>query len=514
VRYIDERSGARYDVTSLELDLALGDSAGPLTTKGSFAWRGEKVALESNLSPLRALLDQQSAKLTVKLAGQPVEASYDGTIEVSAGLALEGRIRLRSPSAQKLGSWVGKPIAAGRDTGALALSSSLTGGNDRIALADLEATLGDTSLNGSLAIETKAARPYVSGTLRLSQLDIGGILIRPGPDAAAPDSRPSQAAPRKVPQVRGFTKQPGGKADWSDDLIDLAPLGLADADLALSADRLLYKDMKTGPVRLSLQLKDSVAKLALQEMLLYEGRGRGVVTLDGRGQTPATTANLMLEGISARPLLTDALGLDWLEGQSTIAVAIAGQGVTERQIITTLNGKVDMATANGSIDAVDVAKILRGIEQGRFAGLRVAAGEKTPFSELAGTFTIANGVADNQDLRLVSTNLRVTGAGSFNLPTRSLDYTVRPKIANLNATTERAVINLSNVEIPVRIEGPWEKPNISVAGQEQILEAMKQIGKSLKSQEVEDAIKGLLGGGDGQQKVKPRDILEKLFKKQ
>jgi len=249
-------------------------------------------------------------------------------------------------------------------------------------------------------------------------------------------------------------------------------------------------------------------------MLLYEGRGRGVVTLDGRGQTPATTANLMLEGISARPLLTDALGLDWLEGQSTIAVAIAGQGVTERQIITTLNGKVDMATANGSIDAVDVAKILRGIEQGRFAGLRVAAGEKTPFSELAGTFTIANGVADNQDLRLVSTNLRVTGAGSFNLPTRSLDYTVRPKIANLNATTERAVINLSNVEIPVRIEGPWEKPNISVAGQEQILEAMKQIGKSLKSQEVEDAIKGLLGGGDGQQKVKPRDILEKLFKKQ
>ena len=91
---------------------------------------------------------------------------------------------------------------------------------------------------------------------------------------------------------------------------------------------------------------------------------------------------------------------------------------------------------------------------------------------------------------------------------------MRPKIANLNATTERAVINLSNVEIPVRIEGPWEKPNISVAGQEQILEAMKQIGKSLKSQEVEDAIKGLLGGGDGQQKVKPRDILEKLFKKQ
>ena len=41
----------------------------------------------------------------------------------------------------------------------------------------------------------------------------------------------------------------------------------------------------------------------------------------------------------------------------------------------------------------------------------------------------------------------------------------------------------------------------------------KQIGKNLKSQDVEDALKGLLGGGDGQPRVKPRDILEKLFKK-
>ena len=53
-----------------------------------------------------------------------------------------------------------------------------------------------------------------------------------------------------------------------------------------------------------------------------------------------------------------------------------------------------------------------------------------------------------------------------------------------------------------------------MAGQEQILEAVKEIGKNLKSDEVKEALKGLLGGGDGEKKVKPRDILEKLFKKQ
>ena len=517
VRYVDERSGSRHDVTALNLDLALGDSAGPLQAKGSFVWHDEKVAVEGTLSPLRALVEGRSASLSLKLAGQPIDVTYAGTIDIASGLALEGNVNLKSPSLQALGSWAGtKPIAVGRDAGAISLSSSMTGGGGRVSLADLKATLGDTRISGALAIETKSARPYVSGTLALSQLDLGGILVRPGPgpEVSAPDRRPSQAAPPRAPQVRGFTKRPGGAADWSDDLIDLAPLGLADADVALSADRLLYKDVKTGAVRLSLQLKDSVARLTLDEMQLYDGRGRGVVTLDGRGQSPATTANLMLEGISAQPLLKDALGFEWLEGRSTIAVALAGQGVSERQIVSTLNGKVDLATNNGAIEAIDVAKILRGLEQGRFSGLRTAAGEKTPFSELAGTFTIANGIADNQDLRLVSPNVRVTGAGSFNLPARSLDYTVRPKIAALNANTDRATINLSNVEIPVRIEGPWEKPNFSVAGQEQILEAVKEIGKNLKSKDVEEALKGLLGGGDGEKRVKPRDILEKLFKKQ
>jgi AsmA protein len=248
-------------------------------------------------------------------------------------------------------------------------------------------------------------------------------------------------------------------------------------------------------------------------MALSEGRGRGVVTLDGRGQTAAASASLLLEGIAALPLLKDTLGFNWLEGRSNISVRLSGQGASERQIVSTLNGSVDVATANGRIDAIDVSKILQGLEQGRLTGLRVNAGDKTAFSELAATFTIASGVADNQNLRLVSPSLRVTGAGTINLPARSLDYTVRPKVESLNATTERAVINLANVEIPVRIQGPWDKPSFTVPGQEKLIEAVKEIGKNIKSKDVEEALKGLLGGSDGEKRVKPRDILEKLLKK-
>lgn len=65
----------------------------------------------------------------------------------------------------------------------------------------------------------------------------------------------------------------------------------------------------------------------------------------------------------------------------------------------------------------------------------------------------------------------------------------------------------------MRIEGAWDKPKFNVKGQEQIIEAVKEIGKNIKSKDVEEALKGLLGGGDGQ-RVKPRELLEKFLKKQ
>jgi AsmA protein len=524
VRYTDERAGVRHEFASLELELVANDIGGPLDARGNFAWRGERMAFVGGLSTIRAVLEERKGRLTFRLAGRPIEATYDGALDVASGPALDGLVSVKASSARDLASWLGGRIDAGQpDPGALSLSSSLAGADGRVSLARMTATLGDTSLDGALTIETKGVRPHLSGNLHLSELDLGRILIRPGPPATSPPAAKPQAdpiddilrrdgAPAKAPQVRGFTKRAGGGLDWSDERIDFSPLGLADADLALAVDRLVHKDVKTGASRLSLKLENKVANITLEEMQLYGGRGRGQLRLDGSGQVPTTGANLTLEGVSALPLLKDALGFDWLEGRSTIALALAGQGVSERQMIETLNGKVDMATVDGAIKGIDVGKLLRNLERGRFGELGASAVEKTAFSEFAGTYTIANGVAQNQDLRIVSSSLRATGSGSIDLAARTLDYTVTPKI-QASASGERVAINLGSLEIPVRIEGPWDKPKFSVKGQEQILEAVKEIGKTIKSKDVEEALKGLFGSGDGQ-RVKPRDLLEKFLKKQ
>ena len=504
LRIVDGRlrypgAGAPREIAGLDLDAALDGAEGPLHAAGSLVLRGEKLTFDASLSSPAALLRDAAGELTVRLAGQPVEATFAG--EVSGGASpLDGRLEVVAGSVRALAALLGQPLGETPDPGALRLQGNLSVTAGRIALAGLDATVGTTALAGDVVLDSARARPSLTGTLRLPELDLGRLLLRPaGPE---PSSAPADARAAGAAGARA-------EDDWSDERIDLTALGLADADLSLSVDRIAYKDVKTGASSVTFVLKDKFAKLTLADAQLYGGRGQGVITLDGTNPTPAIGANLALEGVSALPLVQDALGFGWLEGRGSISLALAGQGASVRQLVSALNGKLALNMSNGALRGADVTKILHAIEQARLEGL--AAGDKTQFSEFAGTFLIASGVAQNQDLRLISPRVQVSGAGTVALAKRSIDYTLRTRVVG-GAPSPGALVSIGNVEIPLRIEGPWAKPTLSVVGQENLAAAVKQIGKSLNSPEVQDAIKGLLGGGE--QRTKPSELLEKLFKKQ
>jgi len=503
VRYLDAASALVAEIGSLQADLALG-AAGALQAKGSFVLRGEQVAFTGELPSLPALVSEHASRLTLRLAGRPLDATFAGELTIGHEVSLEGRLDLTAASAPALARWLAEPRDVLPDPGALRLAAAVSFGEGRLSLTELEAMVGDTALAGDLTLETKRVRPLLSGTLRLAELNVGRLLLRPGP-AVSGGAAAAPVQPAGRPEGEKRTS-----GDWSDERIELDALPLADADLTLSVERVAYKDLATGPSTLRFGLENGFAKVTLDTMQLYGGQAQGVVTLDATNPTPAVGGNLTLEGVSVLPLLRDGLGFEWLEGSGSIALALAGRGASVRQVVSGLNGKVTMNVGNGAIRGADFAKILRGLEQGRLEALGAAEGDKTQFSEFAATFVVASGVATNQDLRLLSPRLQVAGSGSAALARRSIDYTARVRIVG-GAPVPGAIVNVANLEIPLRIEGPWRKPNLSVVGQENLAETVKQIGKNLNSREVQDAIKGLFGG-DGQ-RTKPSDLIDKLLKK-
>jgi uncharacterized protein involved in outer membrane biogenesis len=280
----------------------------------------------------------------------------------------------------------------------------------------------------------------------------------------------------------------------------------------LSLAHVAYKDMKLGPAKLALSVTGSVAKVTLQDAALYGGRGQGSLTVDASGATPVLSASFNLAGVSLLPLLKDAAGVQWLDGRGALALALSGHGATERQIVESLTGQVQLSVADGTVTGFDVERILRGLQRGRLDRLAPRRQDQTPFSALTGTFDIAGGVARTGDLKLVSKHVELKGEGQIELGPRRIDATLETKIDG-GKPADGAVVSIGTMQLPISIKGPLDRPEFAIKGQEALSDAIGRIGKNLKSREVQDAIEGLLSG-DRSKRVKPSELLEKLLKKE
>jgi len=535
IRYFDERRALREEITGIDLEIGLASLESPLEARGDFTLRQENVDVSGRLDSLGTLLAGLPSRLVVRLAGQPVEATYEGTIATAPATTLAGALTVKSGSLAGFAAWAGTPLAKGEGRGPLALSGKLETTAASIALTEADAQLGDTAVRGFAVLETRAgARPRISADLRLSALDLTRWLTPDGerPKEGSRDDAgagPGKAAPPRSmddllrgtkgdqPQVRGFVARHG----WSDVPFKLERLGAVDADVKLLADRVSYRKMQAGPTRITATLADRVVDATIDEMQLYEGSGRGEVHLDASGTSARLEANLRLDDVAAFELLRDASEFDWIAGRGRVSLAIKGNGRSEREIVETLDGKAEFSFHEGALIGIDVSGIIRNLQQGRIPRLERNRSDKTAFSELAASFVIKNGIAENRDLRLVSSLVRVTGSGSANLPRRTLDYTARPRLITTSSGQDNNKAQ-TGLELPIRITGSWDRPDVAadfdavLKDPDQVVEAAKEIGKQFKGKKLGEALRNFLEEDDdgNATKQKARDLLRKFMKPQ
>ena len=545
LRYTDERSGKTQQVSAVNVQVAMQSLNSPVTAKGNLAWQGEKIDFDGKLSTAKMVLEEKPARLVFKADNRNINASFDGAVQIHDGADLEGKITAKSESVKSLAKWLGSTLPPVTGFGPLSLAGTLKTNGNVTSLSNANLGLDGATGTGTVTVTTGGVRPAVQATLKLSELDLNKYMIGAAGAAPAPQPAkkpaaagapanagdkagdaieellqvPASGPPATGPKVHGFTERAG----WSSEPLNLTLFGVVDADAKLQIGRLLYQDIKVGQSTLTVALKNKVMKTAFDNVQLYEGQGSGFLNVDGTGKAAQVGANFVLEGLAALPFLKDAADMDWLAGTTKLTLQLAAQGGSQLQLVETLNGKADFAFANGAIVGFNLPGAIRGLSQGKISGLRKAPAEKTDFSELAASFTIANGIAQNQDLRLTSPLLRVTGAGAVQLPPKTIDYTVKPKlVASLEG--QKGAADLSGLEIPVRITGPWDKPKFEpdlkgvLADPNKAIEAVKQIGKQFKGKSAKEIADELLGkkGGTGAtgSTAKAKDLLKNLLKPQ
>lgn len=513
IRFSDARSGKTHEATSVTAQVAVKSLTTPATANGSFLYRGEQIDYTLEVGALEPLLSHASSRVALKLSSQPFTASYDGSIFPANGEA-EGSLTANAASIARTAAWLGASVPDGADFGTLELTGQLRKSSKVYTLSNATLTANGTTATGYVSLEATPARPMLRGELSVANLDFNTLLSparspQVGDDAApTPSAAPNSASPEPVERdtqdrpaqgtrVNGYTARGG----WSEDQIRLTALGATDADVKLTIGGVLYKDIKAGASRIAIALTDSVLKATIEEAALYGGRGHGFIVLDGRSPDIAHVGiNLGLDNITMRPLLQDVAKLDWIEGNGNATIAVAGSGAHQRAVIESLAGKADLKVTNGAVRGIDIDRMTEKLADGQFKNLKGEPGDKTSFSGLTATWQIKDGVAANNDLKLSSQYVQVTGAGNIVLPDRSLDYTVRPKLAGQEATG-------AGVEVPVRVSGSWEKPQYKadVGG------AVEDLGRRLKGKNTDEMVDELVGK-DSKTGAKAKKLLDKLFR--
>lgn len=527
VRYTDERSGKTQEIKGVNVQLNLPSLQAPMTLNGDLAWQGQKIDIDAKLTSARAILEEKPARLTLAAKNQHLTSTFDGTVQVNDGADFEGKLDASSPSVRAAAAWLGTALPPVSGFGPLSIVGTLKTNGNVTSLSNASFGLDGATANGTVAVTTGGVRPYVQANLKISELDLNKYMTSAAGTKAAAGAQPVAApapqpaakpaaqngdaienllnGPAKAPPAGSPAKVYGAvqRAGWSSEPFNMALLGVADTDAKLQVGRLLFNNIKVGQSSLSVALKNRVLKTSFDDVQLYDGHGKGFLNVDATGNAANIGANFAIDGVSALPFLKDTSSMEWLSGNAKVGLQLAATGASQLQLVETLNGRADVKFANGAIVGFNLPAAIRGISQGKFSGFKTAPTEKTDFSELSASFAIANGVAQNQDLQMVSPLLRVTGAGTVNLPPRSLDYTVKPKIvASLEGQASAQALN--GIEVPVRISGSWERPNLEpdlkgvLNDPNKALETVKEISKQFKGKSADEIVDQITGKkGDG-----------------
>ena len=512
VDYADARAAVRERVTGLDLRLSFRGATQPLTATGKMTLRNEPLDFEARvLSPDRLIVSQPS-KADVRVSGRQLALRFDGTVNPQPVL-LDGTLTLDAPSGKTLAGLLRKPALAGDGVPALKFSGLVKANETTVAVNNAKIGLGDAEATGTVFADFAGARPLVRTNMRVSEIDIDRLgslataLAAPSQRADTPAAGGGQQPPRGIgdliertapapgTQVRGFRQ----RGDWSDAPLDFSGLATIDADAKFAIGRVVSTHVKLGPTQTTVALKGGALRVTFDDVQLYEGRARGILTLDGSGRVPTFGLNMNADGIAMKPFLADVADNDRLSGRGRLVLALAGSGATERQMMMSLEGKGDATVTNGSIAGFDGARQILAILQGQ---QNQQQGGGTTFSEASGSVVVTGGVARNSDFKLNGSGLRITGAGDIDIGHRQIDFLLKPRAETMA------------VEVPIRVRGPWDDTRVvAEVNPEKAMEAIRDLGRQFRGQNAGEILRGLVEPGENGEPPKARQLLEQFLRR-
>ena len=329
--------------------------------------------------------------------------------------------------------------APGLLDGTLTSTASVTSIGSQVKVNDLEGAIGEHRFTGWASVDMKS-KPRVKLDLDFKRLSLV---------AAAPDT--GTAADTARPSTFG---QP-----WSDQKIDLDGLNYVDAQVAFSASEFIASTLRVAPLYVEGALADGVLNLGFSNTGLYGGKADGVITVDASKEMQQQALNVNLSGVRALPLLSALADFRELDGTMSGQIDVRAKGASERAIMKSLDGFVDVRFQDGQIRSMNIAETMRTLTKTTLNGWERKRAEKTDLSELSALFRIDRGIAKTDNLKIYGPLIRVNGTGTADLGEQTLNFKLDSKLVT-SLEGQGGPANPTGFGVPIMVEGKWDSPKI------------------------------------------------------
>jgi AsmA protein len=331
--------------------------------------------------------------------------------------------------------------APGMFAQSLSARAELRSRKNALAINALSGRFGQSSFNGWAVIDLAAGKPFVKGELDFDRLQIQLMPDRDHPGRSAVN------------------------APWSDREYHFDGLNFADADLNVSAAELDLGSLHCAPAGVVATINAGVLQTNLVHTELYGGEASGTVSVDATSPIPAHTMHVRLQGVNALPLLSDLADFASLEGIMQASIDMNATGASQQGAISSLNGTVDFQLSGGAVRGIDLSKLMHDLSGRILNGWQQNASDQTRLAELKVSFRLANGIANTDNLELSGPIVRVKGAGSVDLPAKTLNLKIDPRLGAGGQGWDSST-RTTGFGVPIIIQGSWTEPRIypDVAG--------------------------------------------------
>ena len=286
---------------------------------------------------------------------------------------------------------------------------------------------------------------------------------------------------------------------------DLSALQTLDVAGDITIDKLKANNAKMQNVKADVVVNRGLVTLKSFTANLYQGSVSATALVDTR-KTPATyTVKKSVKGVKVQLMLMDVLDNDMLEGTGNIEVNAQGKSLTPTGIQKNLVGTVAINFADGAVNGINVAHLLR-TNYAKITGGDVTEADhvkKTDFSAMTATLKLDKGNITTDDLHMQSPALRIRGQGKANYLDETVDFTLSTSVVgSLKGQGGKDVDELRDVTIPVNISGKWSEPKYKLVfddvlkqkAKKEVDRGIEKLSDKIKDEDTKKAVDSLLKG--------------------